>query len=72
MATLNLQPGKDWKKKIIQLYETSLVRHGIMVVGAAGSGKSTIFKVLLNCLSGIEGNPKYELKGINPKAVTNA
>jgi dynein heavy chain len=72
MANLNLQPGKDWKKKIIQLYETSLVRHGIMVVGAAGSGKSTIFKVLLNCLSGIEGNPKYKLHGLNPKAVTNA
>jgi dynein heavy chain len=72
MTELNIFPGKDWKKKIIQLYETSLVRHGIMVVGAAGCGKSTVFKVLLNCLSNIEGYPKHTLLNLNPKSVTNA
>ena len=30
--------------KIKQLYETAQVRHGFMLVGAAGCGKSTIMK----------------------------
>jgi len=35
-----------WIMKIIQLYETSLVRHGFMLVGPTGSGKSMIMNVL--------------------------
>ena len=72
MANLNLQPGRDWKKKIIQLYETSLVRHGIMVVGTAGCGKTTIYKTLLKAMSEVKGNPKHVMRILNPKAVTDA
>ena len=68
----NLQMIPQWKLKIIQLYETSLVRHGIMVVGSAGCGKTTIFNILLKSLEGIPGNPPYRSVVLNPKAVTNA
>jgi dynein heavy chain len=67
-----LQKVEDWYKKIIQLYETSLVRHCIMVVGTAGCGKTTIYKTLLKAMSEIKGNPKHGLTILNPKAVTDA
>ena len=37
--------------KIIQLYETALVRHGFMLVGLTGTGKSTIMSILTDVLS---------------------
>jgi len=37
--------------KIIQLYETAVVRHGFMLVGPTGSGKTTIMNILTDCLS---------------------
>ena len=34
-------------KKTIQLYETMLVRHGVMLVGPTGGGKSTCYEVMV-------------------------
>jgi dynein heavy chain len=59
MAENNLEHVTDWFIKIIQLYETSVVRHGFMVVGTVGSGKTTIMDTLTKSLTllGEEGNP---------------
>lgn len=45
--------------KIIQLLETMLVRHGNMIVGAAFTGKTTVYHILARALTQLhdEGNP---------------
>ncbi len=41
----------QFKLKIIQVYENALVRHGFMLVGPTGTGKTTIMNVLTETLS---------------------
>jgi dynein heavy chain len=43
---LGLQTDESQVKKVIQFYETMLVRHGVMLVGPAGGGKTTVYKVI--------------------------
>lgn len=77
MAQQNLQPEPCMIKKVIQLYETMIVRWGVMLVGPTGGGKSAILKTLNLALSklhedGIE-SPYYQpvrTYTMNPKAVT--
>jgi len=63
--------------KVIQLLETIIVRHGIMTVGPAGSGKTTILKILGKTLSELYNqkieNQNYRpvnLYQLNPKAIS--
>ncbi|XP_023141924.2 dynein axonemal heavy chain 6 isoform X2 [Amphiprion ocellaris] len=46
----NLQPLATMTKKVIQLYETMLVRHGVMLVGPTGGGKTTLYTILADAL----------------------
>jgi dynein heavy chain len=66
----NLVKKDDFVLKIIQLYETSQVRHGFMVVGNAGCGKTTIYQTLTEALSECGEKIKFEIRKMNPKAIT--
>jgi dynein heavy chain, axonemal len=57
-----------WVSKVIQLYETIQVRHGIMVTGPAGSGKSSIIETL-QAASMLVDDVQIRLIRINPKAI---
>ena len=58
----------DWILKVKQLYETTKVRHGIMLVGPSGGGKSCIFKCLKDTLQESEGILYKDIR-FNPKAI---
>ncbi|XP_076584320.1 dynein axonemal heavy chain 6 [Chaetodon auriga] len=75
----NLQPLASMTKKVIQLYETMLVRHGVMLVGPTGGGKTTVYTILadtleaLHCTGHKANNPFYQpvkTYVLNPKSVT--
>lgn len=64
--------------KCIQLYETTVVRHGLMLVGPTGSGKTQCYEVLKNATSSLKGqmSPSGSLFEevhtcvLNPKSIT--
>jgi dynein heavy chain len=63
----NLLEEPKWFIKIIQLYETSLVRHGFMTVGSVGSGKTTIMNTLTDALT--NAVVPHRLNRMNPKSI---
>lgn len=60
----------EFTKKIIEVYETSQVRHGFMLLGQSATGKSTILNVLTEVLSDVPGRLTYRIVKLNPKAFT--
>jgi dynein heavy chain, axonemal len=60
---------EHWIKKVVQFYETHEVRHGIMVIGPTGGGKTQIFNVLRQALAKVRDIQIREVR-FNPKAIT--
>lgn len=74
-----LQKVPSFISKIIQVHETQLVRHGMMVVGEAGSGKSANVTVLAKALTRLHSDGVEDRDGfykqvdrllLNPKSIT--
>ncbi len=71
-----LEPCLPWMRKVTQLYDMILVRHGVMLIGEAGSGKTAAIHTLSSALSRCgtslleEDNLRVHVHTLNPKAVT--
>ncbi|XP_077458505.1 dynein axonemal heavy chain 1 [Stigmatopora argus] len=73
-----LKDVDEYIGKCIQLYETTVVRHGLMLVGPSGSGKTKCYEVLGAALTALKGEPSvsgdlYEAVQtyvLNPKSIT--
>ncbi|XP_038950112.1 dynein axonemal heavy chain 1 isoform X1 [Rattus norvegicus] len=74
----NLKDVEGFLIKCIQLYETTVVRHGLMLVGPTGSGKSNCYRILAAAMTSLKGKPSisggvYEAVNyyvLNPKSIT--
>ncbi|XP_071059360.1 dynein axonemal heavy chain 1-like [Pseudochaenichthys georgianus] len=74
----NLKDVDGFISKCIQLYETTVVRHGLMLVGPSGSGKTKCYEVLGAAITALKGQPSvsgdvYEaiqIYVLNPKSIT--
>ncbi|CAL1541921.1 unnamed protein product [Lymnaea stagnalis] len=72
-----LQVVENQIVKVIQFYETMIVRHGVMLVGPTGGGKTTIYQILAQALEnlhkenlGVDFYQPVHTFVLNPKAIT--
>jgi dynein heavy chain 1 len=59
----------EWVEKAMQLFQVMQLRHGVMLVGPSGSGKSSAWRVLLEALEQCDGT-KGEAFVIDPKSIS--
>ena len=65
----NLLPTASFIEKCMQLYEIQNLHHGVMMVGPTGCGKTAAWRLLLDCMTAIDGT-KGESYVVDPKAIS--
>jgi dynein heavy chain len=72
-----LQPVQFFLTKVIQLYEMIVVRHGLMLVGPTGGGKSSNMHILEQTLGSLKDQKiegfayeRVQIFQLNPKSIT--
>jgi dynein heavy chain len=70
----NLQPVESFITKMQQLYDTTVVRHGLMIVGPTGGGKSCNYRTLSQAMTKLctDGDLKFRrvhVHTLNPKSI---
>jgi dynein heavy chain 1 len=66
--TRSFAAAERFIQKVLQLNQVLDMRHGVMVVGPVGSGKTAALQVLLEALERVD-NTKGEMYVIDPKAI---
>ncbi|XP_043978634.1 dynein axonemal heavy chain 1 isoform X2 [Gambusia affinis] len=74
----NLKDELGFINKCIQLYQTTVMRHGLMLVGPPAAGKTKCYEVLAAALTALEGKPSsrggvyqaVQIHVLNPKSIT--
>ncbi|HLD78384.1 MAG TPA: AAA family ATPase, partial [archaeon] len=64
-----LVPSAPFVEKMLQLYKVQELRHGVMLVGPSGSGKSASWETLLEAMEHLDGVPG-QAHQLDPKAVS--
>jgi dynein heavy chain len=59
----SLQASPSFVTKVIQVHETQLIRHGVMVVGEAGAGKSLAVSTLASALATLADDKVHDPDG---------
>ena len=67
----NMQADSAFVSKVTQYQELLDVRHSVMLLGSAGSGKSSVWKCLQACLNANQAKAVAVSEVVNPKAVTS-
>ncbi|VDM31966.1 unnamed protein product [Hydatigera taeniaeformis] len=75
---MNLKDDHGFLHKCTQLFDTTVVRHGLMILGPTGSGKTKCYEVLKDALSSLKNQPSPDgsyfqnvvTYVLNPKAIT--
>ena len=71
----NLQPIDNFVDKALQLFDTIQVRHGLMIVGPTGGGKTEKYRMLAKTISALktpddERFQEVKIDILNPKSIT--
>ena len=64
-----LMPVQGVLTKCMQLYDTIMVRHGLMLVGEPFAGKTNCYKLLSKAMSDTEGTGDVQCHIMNPKSI---